>query len=103
MIHRRANGKRETPPTPILHRKLNTLFNLPFQYNVSINFFSKYRLTIELKAPTSPATLLKEDSLTYLNQDQPYSIQLFDSFGEEHILIKVGFDLQVVDCPLHWL
>ncbi|KAM7536939.1 hypothetical protein Aperf_G00000075639 [Anoplocephala perfoliata] len=45
-------------------------------------------LTIELKAPTSPATLLSEDSLTYLNQDQPYTIEISDSYGEKPALIK---------------
>ncbi|VDD78437.1 unnamed protein product [Mesocestoides corti] len=45
-------------------------------------------LTIELKAPTSPATLLSEDSLTYLNQDQPYAIEISDAYGEEKILIR---------------
>ncbi|KAL5968784.1 Transcription factor CP2 [Taenia solium] len=46
------------------------------------------RLTIELKASTSPATLLSEDSLTYLNQDQPYTIEISDAYGENPCLIK---------------
>lgn len=45
-------------------------------------------LTIELKASTSPATLLSEDSLTYLNQDQPYTIEISDAYGEKPCLIK---------------
>ncbi|VDM33940.1 unnamed protein product [Hydatigera taeniaeformis] len=45
-------------------------------------------LTIELKAPTSPATLLSEDPLTYLNQDQPYTIEISDAYGENSCLIK---------------
>lgn len=49
-----------------------------------------HSLTIELKAPTSPATLLSEDSLTYLNQDQPYTIEISDAYGENPCLIKVS-------------
>ncbi|BHF64938.1 hypothetical protein SprV_0200794600 [Sparganum proliferum] len=45
-------------------------------------------LTIELKAPTSPATRIDEDSLTYLNQGQSYDLRLSESFGEERMLIK---------------
>ncbi|VUZ50735.1 unnamed protein product [Hymenolepis diminuta] len=45
-------------------------------------------LTIELKAITSPATLLSEDSLTYLNQDQPYTIEISDSHGDKPAIIK---------------
>uniref|UniRef100_A0A0X3PBR8 Grh/CP2 DB domain-containing protein n=1 Tax=Schistocephalus solidus TaxID=70667 RepID=A0A0X3PBR8_SCHSO len=45
-------------------------------------------LTIELKAPTSPATRIDEDSLTYLNQGQSYDLRLSESFGEERMLIQ---------------
>lgn len=52
-------------------------------------YFVWFSLTIELKATTSPATLLSEDSLTYLNQDQPYTIEISDSHGDKPAIIKV--------------
>lgn len=59
-------------------------------YNRPLCELSQCRLTIELKAPTSPATLSKDDSLTYLNQDQPYIIKLIDGYGVENTRIRVN-------------
>ncbi|KAL7064121.1 hypothetical protein AAHC03_05143 [Spirometra sp. Aus1] len=60
----------------------------PKQRIQDVTNFPTTLLTIELKAPTSPATRIDEDSLTYLNQGQSYDLRLSESFGEERMLIK---------------